>query len=471
MAAQVDEELPVLEVLAPGVRPVLGEGGLADAGRADHRDHVGAGRRVGRDEGVELPHLPPPPDVGAGGGGQLGRERPGGRGTSGWRGVVGAARGGELLAQHPQVGVADLRAGRDAQLLVEPVAQPVEHVERGGLFAAAGEGEDQPGVQAFVQRLGVHQVPQHRDGLLGPAQQQRGVGVEEHGLDAPLVGDHRGGVLAQDGVGVREHGAAPPPQGLRQRRVRGDGVGGAEQPLRVVEEFVEVAEVGLVARGFEEVADGGPDDAGRRTVLFEEPPHLADVGVHEALVGTGRPGRPEDVGDLPLGGGLGVLEREQSEQTAQHRTGEGNGGAAALEGEGAEDEQPGPSGTARRRRGAVGGQQLRQLAAAQLQRLGEPPEGPRLGPPDPPAFDVAQRPGADSGPRGGRLLTQPGPPAERPEPRAERPRPVVRITPGNPRGRRPLRHGIPLIDDRVLSIMTGGGLAGRARPTLQRLRQ
>ncbi len=92
-----------------------------------------------------------------------------------------------------------------------------------------------------------------------------------------------------------------------------------------------------------------------------------------------------------------MLERQQPEQAAQHRAGDRDGDLATLEGERAEDQQAGPAGAARWP-GAGGGQQLRQLAAGQPQRLGQALEGARLGPLDPAALDVAQRPGADPGP-------------------------------------------------------------------------
>ncbi|GAA1396809.1 hypothetical protein GCM10009639_33360 [Kitasatospora putterlickiae] len=447
VAAQVDEQLPVLEQFAPCVRPVRGEGGLADAGRADQRHQVRAVRRVGGDEGVQLRQVLFPPDVESGRGGQLGRARGGGRRAA-------DRCEGQLAAQHPQVGVLDLGAGRDAQLLVEPVAQASEHVERGGLLPGAREGQDQPGVQALVQRFGGHQLRQHRNGPLGAVQQQGGVGVQQGRADPPFVRRHRGRMPSQRRVRVREHRAPPVPQGPRQRFERGLLVRCALLAPGQLQQFVEPAEVGLLAGGLQQVAGGGADDGrrrgGPRAVGFQQPADLADVAVDEALVGAGRSGRPEDVGDLPLGGGPGMLEGQQPEQAAQHRAGDRDRGAAVLEDERAEEQQPRPP-RAARRPGAGGGQQVGQLAAGQLQRLGEPSHGVRPGPSDPSVFEVAQCPGADPGPGRGRLLAQPGPPAVRLELSAERLRPA----------RRHLRHGVPLIGDQCgPDRSTGQGPSG-----------
>lgn len=328
-------------------------------------------------------------------------------------------------------------------------------------------------MHALVERLGVHHVPEQRDGLLGPAQQQCRVGVQQDRLDAAFVGHHRGRVLAQDGVRVGEHRPPPPCEGLGQCLVRGLRFPGAVQAFRLGEQFVEVAEVDLVPGRLEEVAGGRPGDGERRNgprfVGFEKPADLADVGVDQALVGARRSGGPEGVGDLLLGGGLGVLECQQPEQAAQHRAGDGDWALAAPE-------ERGPRISRRGRAAARGGP----VRVAASRSTSSAPVSPRVSARRWRVRDWGRLTRPRSMSRSARVLI-PARAAAASWLRPARLRnawscaPNEPCSPGPPRGS-PAADVLsdmasPSSDDRDPSIVTGCGIAGRARPTLQRLRQ
>ena len=304
---------PELHVVLPGVLGVVGvrEGRdqLADAGRAGHGEHRGAGPQ----QGPGPPAVPVALHLGAQGergghpAGQVGADPRPRRGGPEHRAVLdevlGVARphrqGVVGLGQPPHVVVAQeaeaLTAGAEPDLRVEdPVALVPDLVQPAQPVAGLGGQGAVPAVQAPLddQQLG------HRVGG-GVGELDEVAGVEPAALDVHRAADrpergrghvaavaleHRGGVHRGPAVGQVGRSAVQPPRDL----------GAVALDLEEVDGVVdELGEQGLAAgdaerrRGRGQAVDHDPVAAG--------PAQGAEVdGVHGPVAGVPAAGRPAD---------------------------------------------------------------------------------------------------------------------------------------------------------------------------------
>ncbi len=185
-AVQVEEQLPVREVLAKCAGGLQGEAGLADAGHAaDHRHGgVSAAGRQGRVHGGEL--LGPADETGRWYR-QLGRPRPGAAGVrtrtrvlSGRAGGRGRGHGGAgvrsgVFGQDLLVRLLHGPPGLDPERVDEGVAQCVEDRERFGLPVRPVQREHQLPVEGLPVRVLLGQRPELGGEALVAAEVQVGV--------------------------------------------------------------------------------------------------------------------------------------------------------------------------------------------------------------------------------------------------------------------------------------------------------
>jgi hypothetical protein len=178
---------------------VHGQRGLADARRAaDRRDHH---RPVDvpalADDRVQLRQVRHPPGEAVDVGRQLRRHQVLAAVLAAHRlGALLAGRAGHVLAEHPQVGRAQLGARLDTQLVDQAGAQRGEQPQRGRLLPGRGHGQHDSRVQPFVERLGVADRPEQLHGRLRLAEPHGRVPVGERGRQAPAAGGDGHRVLA-----------------------------------------------------------------------------------------------------------------------------------------------------------------------------------------------------------------------------------------------------------------------------------
>ena len=339
MATQIDEQLPVRELVAMTIRPVQCQRRLAGAGRsADQRDR--RSRRLPGGDEIELVQLSQfgvPAD-------QLADAR---RELFGYREVDHRRR-----AQQRGVQRAQLRPGIGAQLVRQHAADPLVLGECLRRPSATFQRCDQPGPQRFTQPVVLGQLAQLADEFRLPARGQievdpafgRGQVLLHQARCFPLVQPRR--------VHLGERGASP----QRQRR--------AEQPafllgvLRIrrgSEQPVEPMGVDGIGSQLQRVAAGPGDDQ----VHPDQVPQPGDQGLARA---AGSPRRPPPV----------VAPVAQSAQKPVHRP---RGGRAPPRGRtSVGPDEPvrragrGPSRDSSVRRRLVGRADRRHRAAVALRR-------------------------------------------------------------------------------------------------------
>ena len=162
-AAQVDVQLAVREAVGDLVRPVHGQGGLADACHpADGADHHG-GRVLapGGQQGVGLGEFAAPPGEDRQVGRQLRRAgrvrggRGGGRGPGSGIGAAAARPGYAATGRRPVFGVHFLhgRAGLDTQLRHQGLAEPAVGGQRLDLTSRPVQRQHEQLAQPLAQRM------------------------------------------------------------------------------------------------------------------------------------------------------------------------------------------------------------------------------------------------------------------------------------------------------------------------------
>jgi hypothetical protein len=211
---------PQLAIGEPGpalVCRMQGKRGLADPRRTGNRDHWHAGmiaawvdgadqvgalggsagevRWSGRQLADRLPRL--------GRGGRLplvGRRGPGGR-------LLPGEKSGDrdVLSQHPHVGCTQRGPGQHAKLVVQPPAHLLVGPQGVRLPVRAREGDHQPRVGPFVERIPGSQRPQMRE---HPTVSGSGVGVVQH-RRRMLSGERRHSRVIVQGTDVGQRLAAP----------------------------------------------------------------------------------------------------------------------------------------------------------------------------------------------------------------------------------------------------------------------
>jgi len=161
--------------------------------------------------------------------------------------------GGQLLAQHPPLQLAELDRRVEPELVGEPGAQAGERRERVTLAPGGHQGLHEDPDDLLPQRLRGHQRLELRDGLRDPAHghQRRGVLL---GRPGPQCGEPRG--LGHQLGMVQLRVRAPPPQ--RQRRLQTDAARGGIVEGRCRGEVVgEGRDVDVRPTGVQPVALGG----------------------------------------------------------------------------------------------------------------------------------------------------------------------------------------------------------------------
>ena len=289
-------------------------------------------------------------------------------------------RGGEVLSQHLALGRAQLGAGFDAQLAVQPPPDLFEHRQRGRLPPGRGEHLHQPGVRGLVQRLFGGEHAQLHRGVLGV----RGPGVRHDRLRALHRQGQPGGVLPEPSD-VGERRAAPEFQGL------------AVGALGASERF-EVQEIEVVLAGGQPVAAlvGGDEVGGP-----QRPPQPRDVGVEEVQARRRRL-VPDDVDEVLAPDGAVRLQGQHREQQALLLGADLDRGVPAPHGERPQDADPHP---------------LRRCFG---KRFPQPAFGLRPGPADAAELGVAHRAQAQPGALGQLGLGEAGEHAPFPQPSGER---------------------------------------------------
>ncbi len=149
LAAQVHEDLPVLETVSDPVRPVHGEGGLAHAAGARDDQHTRTAR------GEPFHHVLAPGERG-----EVGRQLPG-------RGCL-VLRRRDLSAQDLFVQLTQRGRRVDPQLVRQHLADLPIRRECAGLLPGPVQREHQVTPEAVAQRMPAGKFLQFRDQLRGP---------------------------------------------------------------------------------------------------------------------------------------------------------------------------------------------------------------------------------------------------------------------------------------------------------------
>jgi hypothetical protein len=246
-AAQVHVELAVRELGPALVRPVHGQGGLADATAAvDGADHH------------RLPGHAPEPAQGGQFRGAADEVRGSPRQLPRHRRVRGGPR--RPAGEDPPVHLAQRRAGVDAQLLGEHLRDPPVAVERLGLPARPVQRAHELPPEVLAQRVAVGQLAQFGDEVVVPAQCQ--VRFDALLGRGQLPFEQTGHDFALQPLGRDVDQRFAPPQGecLGQQRGHLTGVGGRLGPP---DQSVEVAQVQVGLGDLDQVAVRARPDGGR----------------------------------------------------------------------------------------------------------------------------------------------------------------------------------------------------------------